>query len=244
MKSRRIQELENRVLYAALVVLLGASIASAALHVNAAWQSPLIFLALLAILRLVTPVDEIHQDVKYLRDLAGLSVQTYPTVDAYYIDLRHAVNEATVSLDLTHIRNQAPPEFVGREPSEYFKQVRDWVGASDSRSIRRIISIKNAEMLTWAKQLAEEIEGIPRYRVSVLDWSIESPAINLAIVDQRVVFMAITGETIERTRGIAVEDEHVAAYFVEYYNTLWREAQPLQKFLQLDSSHLNLRDSS
>jgi hypothetical protein len=230
-KSRKIQELENRLLLFALIVLLGASVATAALHVNAAWQSPLIFLALIAILRLVVPVDEIHEDVKYLRGVAGLSVQTYPTVEAFYIDLRHAVNEAELSLDLTHIRNQSPVEFVGREPSEYFREVLDWVSTNESRAVRRIIAVRNHEMLIWAQQLAVETEQFARYRVHVIDWSIESPAINLALVDSRVAFLAVTGETVERTRGIAIEDEHVATYFVEYFNNLWREAKPLKDFL-------------
>jgi hypothetical protein len=206
---------------------------------------PLIFLALMAILRIVVPVDEIHEDVKYLRNVAGLSVQTYPTVDLFYRDLRHAVDEATASLDLTHVRDQPPSDFEGSEPSDYFSQVINWVIADASRSVRRVIAVRNDRMLDWAKQLYSETSHCTRYQVRVIDWSIAAPAINLAIVDKRVAFLAITGESIERTRGLGVEDDRVAGYFSDYFNSLWHEGRPLETFLK-DSvePHVDARPDS
>ena len=224
--------LESRLLVLVLFVLLGASVITAALKIDASWQTPLIFLALLAILRLVTPVDEIHADVRYLRDVAGLSVQTYPTVDTFYADLRHAVDEAGMTLDLTHIRDQPPSDFTGSQPSEYFKQVLRFAETGEGRLVRRIISVRNDEMRVWAEDLDLHTRELRRYQIRVVDWSIAAPAVNMAIVDTRAAFLAVTGETIERTRGIAVEDERVAQYFVEYYNTLWRDAVPLHEFLE------------
>lgn len=230
MKAESMKRIEDRLLVAAIFVLLLVSIAGAVLKIDPAWQSPLIVTALLAILRIVTPVDEIAANVKYLRELAGTAVQTYSTVDAYYSDLLHAMSKATASLDLTHIRDQPPSDFIGSHPGEYFKHVRDWVSSTDGRYVRRIIAVRNPKMRAWAEELARQTKDLP-YKVRVIDWSVDVPAINMTIVDGRALFLAVTGEVLERTRGLAIEDERVAEAFTEYYNTLWRSAEPLDDYL-------------
>jgi hypothetical protein len=231
MRKERWDRLENQLLVAALLVLFVASIVTAILQVDPGWQTPLIFLALFAILRIVIPVDEIHGHVKYLRDVAGLSVQTYPTVSAFYADLRHALDEATSSVDLTHIRQQPAGDFTGSQPSEYFQQVLAWAQAGEGRLVRRVICIPNAKMWAWAEELAEHTRDFPRYEVRVVQWSLDVPAINMAIMDGRALFLAVTGETVERTRGVGIEDAQCAQNFLEYFNTLWRVGVPLERFL-------------
>ncbi len=227
-----VTSLEDRLLVAALLVLFGASIVTAALHISSSWQAPLIFLALLAVIKLVAPVDEIHEDVRFLRGVAeAVSVQRYATVESFYTDLTHAVDEATVSLDLSHIRDQPPADFRGSHPTEYFNRVMEWTTAGPQRSVRRLISVRNDEMRQWARLLADATSQIPAFRVRVVKWDIDAPAINMAIVDGKAVFLAITGEVVERTKGLGIEDTDVAAYFTDYYNMLWNHSVDLAVFL-------------
>ena len=60
-------------------------------------------------------------------------------------------------------------------------------------------------------------------------------AINMAIVDGKAVYLALTGSTPERTRGLGVEDEDAALYFTDYYENLWHAATDLGEWLAGDS---------
>jgi hypothetical protein len=223
---------ENRVLLVVLVVLLAASIITSVFNVNARWQTPLIFLALIAIINLLTPVGEIHSDVRYLRQLSSSArISPYSTVDAFYADLRHALTKADYNLDLTHIRDNPPDDFKDHT-SGWYDTLLDWLAADGSRSARRIISVRNEQMREWAETLATTAQEQPRLHVAVVDWSVGAPAINMAIIDGNVVFLAVTGQLLERTCGVAIEDKAVAQYFVDYYNNLWGHAMPLGDYLR------------
>ena len=86
-------------------------------------------------------------------------------------------------------------------------------------------------MLAWAQHLAKSQSKMPRYHIRVVDWSINAPALNMAVVDNKAVFLALTGETVERTKGFAIEDETTAEYFTHYYTVLWNAGVDLQEFL-------------
>jgi hypothetical protein len=236
--------LETKLLLGLLAVLFVASILTSIFNVDAKWQTPLIFLALIAILRLLTPVDEIHTDVRYLRELSSSAkISPFPTIDAFYADLRHALSKATYSLDLTHIRDNPPQDF-GEHASGWFEAVLEWLSKDSARSARRLISVRNEGMRTWAAELQRASSQVSRLQVRVVDWSVDAPAINMAIVDANVVFLAVTGELLERTRGIAVEDHAVASYFTDYYNNLWHAAVPLDEFLSRAAPRMPRRAES
>lgn len=229
MRLRR--DLEHKVLLVILVILFVGSVVTAIENVEARWQVPLILLALIAIIRLVTPVEEIHTDVQYLKSLStSAKVNPYPSLEAFYADLRHALSQAKYTLDLTHIRDNPPADF-GDHASGWFDAVVDWLEADPARSVRRLIAIRNEAMHEWAQELERVSDRLPRLEVRVVTWNIDAPAINVAIIDGNVVFLAVTGEMLERTRGIAVEDPGVAHYFSDYYNNVWHCADSLSSYL-------------
>ncbi len=86
-------------------------------------------------------------------------------------------------------------------------------------------------MYDWAVELQAAASQLPRFQVRVVHWNIDAPAINIAIIDGSVVFLAVTGEMLERTRGIAIEDASVAQYFSDYYTNIWHCAQALDEYL-------------
>jgi hypothetical protein len=70
-----------------------------------------------------------------------------------------------------------------------------------------------------------------RFEVRVVDWRVDAPAVNMAIIDNEVVFLAVTSDSVTRTGGIAVEEREVASHFSDYYRTLWNASTPLEKLL-------------
>ncbi len=223
--------LENRLLTIVLIVLGFGSIVTAIIGVDAKWQVPLVFFALIFIIRILNPVEQIHEDVRYLRDATvAIPVRSFPSVEEFFADLRHAESQATHRLDLTHIRS-TPPEDFGNNASGWYDEVLSWVDGADDRRARRIITIQNRRMFEWAARLQEDVVDRPRFEIRVLSWSNDAPAVNMAIVDEQAVFLAVTGDAAHRTTGIAVSDPDVGRYFRDYYDELFRKSRPLGEAL-------------
>lgn len=195
--------------------------------------SAAILLGLLTIVRVVGQVPEIRKDVSYLREVASVRVDRMPTVVDFYNELTDSVTRASASLDLTHIRDTPPRDF-GSSAESFFAMLVDWC-ATEGRSIRRVICIRNPAMLEWAHKLAEQTKDLPQFSIRVIDWQIDAPAINLAIVDNKKTYIALTGATAMRTTGLAIEDADTTRCFTEYYNNLWTVGTDLEKWLSRDS---------
>jgi hypothetical protein len=69
-KRWRFADIQSKVRIAALAVLAIASIETAAFNLPPEWQTPLVLTALLAIILLLSPVEEIHSDVRFLKEAA------------------------------------------------------------------------------------------------------------------------------------------------------------------------------
>jgi hypothetical protein len=229
-------DLENRVLLVVLTALLVVSIAGSVIGVNVRWQIPLIFLALIVIIRLLTPVAQIHMNVKYLRQLsASATVKPFASVTSFYEDLRHALSAAESTVDLTHIRDNPPSDFA-RQSNGWYEATLEWAQNGASRSVRRLISVRGDAMQAWASELRRLTDQVPNFQVRVVVWSIDAPAINMAIFDERVVFLAVSGEVFERAKGIGIENKEVAHYFNSYYEKLWHASRPLGEYLDSQRS--------
>lgn len=158
------------------------------------------------------------------------ATKAFSTVSQFYGALSHGLSTAETTLDVTHIRDNPPVDF-GESAAEYADGVLRWLAESSSRSARRVIAVRNDRMRRWAQDLRSIQEQTPNLHVRVVDWNLAAPALNLAILDSKVVFMSVTGETVERTRGVLIEDETVAQYFADYYDALWASSTPLELFL-------------
>lgn len=214
-----------------LLVLAMASVLFALIGVPQAWGTPLILLALLAVIQMIRPIDELSRDLRYLRAVSnGITIQVFRTTPEFFSALADSVSRATSTLDLTHIRDQPPSEF-GAQMVSYSDAIVRWVRDEDG-SARRIIAVNSEAMFAWALQLRAELAGLPRYQVRVVEWAPGTPSLNFAILDGRAVYLSVTGSTLQRTRGLGVEDQDVGLYFSEYYETLWRSAVDLDEFLR------------
>jgi len=228
---------ERQILRIALPLFTAYAFVATIFSWGAEWSVPLILFALTLLVNQVKPVEEIHQDVKYLRDVnEKVPVKPYGSASAFFEGLAAAVKSAKNTADLTHIRDTPPKEF-GSKSVDYYDAVYEWVKDAEDRSIRRIVSVRNDEMVEWAKSLAKKARKCERFNVRVVNWEIDAPAINMAVIDGEVVFLALTGSDVHRTGGTAVEDVNIASYFTSYYETLWNASTPLHEFLAERDDH-------
>ncbi|MCH9806711.1 MAG: hypothetical protein K0U74_03175 [Alphaproteobacteria bacterium] len=188
------------------------------------WENAMIFLALLSIVRLLGTIIKIDQDMQLLIRQSGVkAIEKYETYEDFYHDLSQALKAAKRSLDLTHIRPEPPSSF--RLGAAYFDSIEAWCEKNPAGSVRRIISLENQAMQQWGQELLVVMQRHPNFRARACDRRATFPMINMAIVDERVVFLAITADSAERTSGIRINDERIAAYFLEYYNNIWSKSR-------------------
>lgn len=230
-KRWKFADIQSKLLIAALVVLAIASIVTAAFGVPPEWQTPIVLVALLAIILLLSPVEEIHSDVRFLRAAAtSVKVERFPNVDEFYSQLNAAIAKGTSTVDLSNVRDEPPKDF-GGAATGWSDKVAEWVEAAPGRSIRRVIAIRSEAMREWALELQQLEARLSGYHVRVVDWVLEAPALNMVIIDEKVVFLAITGAEAERTRGLGIEDSVSGDYFTAYYDRLYKSGTPLADWL-------------
>lgn len=241
---RLLEGVEARVLVAILVILFLGSIAIATaeqflrVEIKASWSTPLVLASLYFIVRLVSIIPDIGTDVKSIgtdvKSLIGVAesirVQRISNVDDFYKSLGNAVDKATSTLDLTHIRSTPPSDF-GATATDFYDRLIKWCTGGDGRTIRRVISVRNPEMRVWAQQLAADTEHLPQFCVRVVDWATDAPAINFAIVDERAAYIALTGSMIGRQKGLAIDDLTVSQNFKDYYENLWNNSTDVNEWL-------------
>lgn len=236
-KIFRFGRLSDKALHAFLFVLAGASIATALLNalglvkIGPTYQVPLVLIALLAIIQLLDPVEEIHSDVRYLRSQAPeVKVQRFQGPKDFYTVYNGAVRNASAQLDLTHIRHDTLEKF-GPEAESSARLVMEFV--ENGGSVRRIISVANDEMKEWARQLDKVSRPHNNYHVHVVDWSTKVPPVNMAIVDAKAVFLTVAGSTPDRMNGIGIEDPVIGEYFSAYYEQLYASGSELSAWLKV-----------
>jgi hypothetical protein len=88
-----------------------------------------------------------------------------------------------------------------RAAAAYFDGIIAWSSRPGRRSVRRIIATPNEEMRVWAQKLVHATANHPNYHVRVIDWPLQADAVNFAIFDDVVAFIAFTTGTTQREPG-------------------------------------------
>jgi hypothetical protein len=214
-----------------------------------------IFVALLAVLRMCTRMYAVDARTKALvesterlehrstrldatlADVAGAitgpHVTTYPNAHAFYADMGAALRGAEMRLDLTHIRAETPKDF-GAAADGWFDEVREWLAVHPARSARRVISSTSPDVVAWAEQTQRELHGLNFY-IEVIPWPLSIPAVNIAIIDEKRVFIALPGATPQSSPGLASEDPLTVGHFLESFNAMWNEGVLLDTWLARES---------
>ncbi len=159
-------------------------------------------------------------------------------VEVEYIDnyremyelLLELVSNASRMVDVTHIRPEPPKDFpLARE---YFDKLVEIAKDNPTISIRRIVAIPNRDMFEWVKSLEEVSEKYQNFKVRVVDWRVNIPAYNNAIVDGTHALIVIPSTAPESTMAIYVTEPDIVQSLVRYYEALWHAGEPLKTWME------------
>ncbi|MFI5863403.1 helix-turn-helix domain-containing protein [Streptomyces sp. NPDC051546] len=170
---------------------------------------------------------------------ALLAAHWYRDNREFYEAARACVLKARSEIRVTYTRRYPPSQYTTPASAAYFRAVLDWAETSseDERSVRRIIGmpehegIADPDMLAWARGHHEDSRHILNYEANVLRWPAAADGLNMALIDDNVVFLAFSGGPRQRLNGFRVEDPVFMNYFSAYFDQLWAALPPLSAYL-------------
>jgi len=245
-RPRRLPELDSLeyfLLLIAMIVMVGFSFVSAVYAFSVAWLMPVIFLALYMILRVLIPLRGAEPRVRDFRDqiaalerrLDALQISLSATPVQYHIDnnefygnlAERVRNTARTRVDVTYFRGVPPSAFAQEKSQQYFRSLLEWAGQDPSRVVRRIIGVHNDRMREWAYAHWTDTRGTPNYEARVVEYLGKPDMFNMALIDDRYVYLAFSGRTDQSMSGLDIDDARACQYFTRYYDQNWAIAEPL-----------------
>ncbi|MFI7098574.1 helix-turn-helix domain-containing protein [Streptomyces sp. NPDC050161] len=169
---------------------------------------------------------------------AMLSAHWYRTNPEFYGAAAERVRSARASVRVTYTRCEPPTHYTTPASAEYFDAILDWAReGSDGRYVQRVIGVPEPagsplpEMLDWARRHHDDTCGIKNYQARVLRWGADADGLNMALIDDNVVFLAFSGGAQEKLNGFSVEDPTFMSYFSGYFDQLWGALPRLGSYL-------------
>ncbi|ADG89025.1 hypothetical protein TBS_13190 [Thermobispora bispora] len=241
---RSLDRVEERLILATCLVLAGVSVVGAIFEWPPAVYQPITFLALYAVLRILLPLRETPEELRQARmELAELKerllnhecvdFRCYESSAEFYGALTEVVNsEARRQIDAWYVRKVPPTKFVQKAAKRYFSSVLQWAKNDPSRSVRRLICVHSPEMREWARRHHADTRKIANYEARIVEWAIKADLLNMAVIDQRIVFLAFSGATDQVVRGVSIRDARVAKEFTDLFTQHWAAATRLSDWVR------------
>ncbi|MEU2036648.1 hypothetical protein [Nocardia amamiensis] len=157
------------------------------------------------------------------------------TGSRFYTTMLAEVRRARYRIMTTYIRLRPASYFIGftdeetsRAARAYFEGIVAWAAGPSPRSVRRVIATPTAEMTAWAQQLVRATAEYPNYRIRVIDWPLTADAVNFAIFDDAVAFLAFTTGTTQQLIGFRVTDQAFVQGAIGHFEQLWLTGRELE----------------
>ncbi|MFI6155971.1 helix-turn-helix domain-containing protein [Kitasatospora sp. NPDC051170] len=176
---------------------------------------------------------------EHLLGAAELSAHWYRNNPEFYAAATERVRLARAEIRLTYTRQSPPTALTTPASVEYFREILAWAGAEseDERCVRRIIGVPErdgvpqADMLAWARRHHEDTDDLLNYEARVQRWTAAADGLNMALIDDSVVFLAFSGHARQKLNGFSVEDRTFMGYFTGHFDQLWSALPSLGEYL-------------
>jgi hypothetical protein len=212
------------------VFLIGAVITSIILgviNVSVRWYIPGIFMAMYLIYQTLIGTRPSR---------TGLESSFYGSNSEFYSSTQRRMQSATRHIWVTYVRLVPPPGFESPEADSYFKYGLAWARQNRDRELRRIVGAPDqGPVAEWLVRHYSETKDIGNYLVRVSPFSGPVDGINIAIIDDRAVFIALSGEG-NRLTGHSLDTPEAVHAFREYFLQWWDSCERLEDYTRRISS--------
>jgi hypothetical protein len=224
------RKVEDRLVELSLIGAVVTSIVLNIIGVDVKWYIPGIFLALYGIFQSVADMREKRE--------RGIESAFYRNIQEFYAAAQRQIQEAKDYVWATYTRTTPPTAHESAEANSYFQYTIDWARWHPDREFRRIVSVPDtAAMAAWLNQHRQDTKAIENYKVRVVPSYGRVDDIGLAIIDNKMVMLAVSGDGTSMTAHNIETPEAIMA-FREYYLQKWENAEGLDEYVQRVRAHL------
>jgi hypothetical protein len=227
MASLSLQKVEDRLIEASLIIAAVTSVALNIVGVDVKWYIPGIFLALYGIFRML---EDMHERAP------GIKTFFYRNKAEFYAATQKQLRTAQSHIWVTYTGADPPPGSDSAEAGSYFQYTVEWARRHPDCEFRRVVGAADSgPMAAWLGRHRQDTESIKNYKVRVVPSQGRIDEIGVAIIDDKMVTLAISGDGSSMT-GHSLETPEAIRAFREYYIQKWENAESLDEYIQRISS--------
>lgn len=170
----------------------------------------------------------------------GISISRYQDNGEFYAAARQSIMTATREIRVTYVRQYAPDEVSSSEAAEYFAAILDWAGQPGARSVKRIWGVPTSGMrarsriIDYLRQHLAEVEerNLKNYQARVYEYTAAADGLNVALFDQDVAFLAISGFGPQDLSGMRLDSPTYTAALVKHFDQLLAGSKELHEYFE------------
>lgn len=168
----------------------------------------------------------------------------FESAQDFYTTAAESVRRGKREIRATYFRDAPPGEAVGDACERYFEDIVEFA-RTRRRTVRRIISVNNKEMVEWCRAQADLDNSIPSYYVRVLDTGAGAvEPMSMVIIDDETIYLAFSGHTHEQLGGVRPRGEKLAQFLRQRFDSHWAVSIPAREFLASERCVALLQESA
>lgn len=166
-----------------------------------------------------------------------LAVTVYNNNGEFYAAGRQSIETAIGRIRATYIRQYPPSDVTSPEAAQYFATMLEWARQPGVRSASRIFGIPIASelarrnFLDYLIQHLAETEPIKNYQARVFEYTARGDGLNMALLDEEVSFLAVSGHGPQNLTGMRIDDDRATKLLIQYFDQLLLGSEPLADYL-------------
>lgn len=158
----------------------------------------------------------------------------------FYGAARESILACSDTIRVTYARQYPPSEVSTSEAREYFAAMLDWAALPGDRSVTRIFGVPVESRLARRRvtdylvrhQAEIEERQLWNYRAHVFEYAARADLLNMALFDEDVAYIAVSGNHPMQLSGVRVIGREYASLLVAYFQQLLDGCKPLGEYLE------------
>jgi hypothetical protein len=157
----------------------------------------------------------------------------------FYGAARESILASTEQIRVTYARQYPPSEVSTPEAREYFSTMLDWAAQPGDRSVTRIFGVPvdspaaRRRVTEYLEQHRVEIDRrkLWNYQARVFEYTARADLLNMALFDDGVAYIAVSGHHPQNLSGVRVAGNEYATLLVAHFEQLLAGCKPLADYL-------------
>jgi hypothetical protein len=197
--------------------------------------------------KLLMTLEDSKNEIARLIESGSDNVRVFDDPKSMYEELILATKQATSSIDISSfgLSNPAKPELtdpISSIRAKYYQELSLVIKTGIVR-VRRVLLVRNNELLSWVQEMITEFRDSPLY-IGCYVGKLEIPLLSVMVIDNDRVYLTVREQGLSfRQKAMLIRNKKFVEAIQEYYNLLWRQSQ-IVKELEVNEPILsNLRNS-